>query len=252
MATLSNRAVRTAAGAIAAGAFLGIFSLTSANAAPVSVSFETELLQKASSNIPATQLLPVDLEGSGVSFSGYVARLNGGNSPTGFTNSGFSVLFAGADGTITRVQNGQNTFRFVYSQDSLVSPDTSFFQKNLLSTFDSFYLNGTCAVCGIDAQITSQASAALGTFTGPNAAAPVSGSYTIDSALIPFSYGTTGFTGTLQYSAFNSFVSGSTVTDSSASFTLTAVPGPLPVAGVAFAFGWSRKLRRRIAASRTI
>jgi hypothetical protein len=34
-------------------------------------------------------------------------------------------------------------------------------------------------------------------------------------------------------------------------FVSTPVPGPLPLVGVAAAFGWSRTLRRRISASGT-
>ncbi len=255
MATLTKRAAAAAISSVAAGAAV-LISGGSAQASPVTVTFNTvNPLQKASNNLPADQRLPVDLQSISQSFASYVARLNSTNSPTGFTNTGFSGLFAGADGTIVRTANGQNTLRFLYSQTSIDLSNPVSFTKTLSSTFDSFYLGGTCAVCGPLNVIAGQTTSATGQYAGSNSANPTDGNYSIISAMIPITYGASGFTGTLQYLVTNNFMSeGQTLipTDSVGNFTLTAVPGPLPVVGAAVAFGWSRKLRRRIAENRSV
>jgi hypothetical protein len=256
MATLTKRAAAAAISSVAAGAAVLLAGGSAQAAGPVTVTFNTvDPLQKASNNLPADQRLPVDLQSISQGFANYVARLNSSNSPTGFTNTGFSGLFAGADGTIVRTANGQNTLRFLYSQTSLTSSNPVGFTKTLSSTFDSFYLGGTCAVCGPLNVISGQTTSATGQYAGSNSANPTDGNYSIFSAMIPITYGVSGFTGTLQYLVSNNFTSeGQTLipTDSVGQFTLTAVPGPLPVVGAAVAFGWSRKLRRRIAENRSV
>ncbi|MCP9884196.1 hypothetical protein KBY97_03505 [Synechococcus sp. ATX 2A4] len=221
----------------------------------------TTFPEKASSGLPATQDLPIDLDAvSSPAFSGYISRLNPNNLPGGFTNTGFAPMsaFDGATGQIFRQVNGQNTFRFQYSQVGIAENVTPIsFNKTLSSFFDSFYLTGTCTVCGPGALIQSQTTTAFGSATVDSSTSPAEGSYSFSSITIPITYGDTGFIGTLQYTGINSFETVDNESEQSViapisatgTFTLTAepIPAPLPLAGAALAFGWSRKLRRRIA-----
>jgi hypothetical protein len=77
----------------------------------------------------------------------------------------------------------------------------------------------------------------------------------LTSGLYNIIFGASGITGTLQYTAFTNVTSNPFAQQSGGTIVInvndpnpptTAVPGPLPVLGAGAAFGYSRRLRRRI------
>lgn len=174
-----------------------------------------------------------------------------------FLSAAGTGLFAGVTGTqrVGAVTPPPNAFRVDYSStvgDIKQGGIPQNFLRDLNSTVTPFFLTGSCAVCGASniISITSLASsgAVSGGFNGlTTGGVPTQGNYTLfTNSPISFTFAGAGLTGTLSYQAITTFnPTGST---SDGSFTIT-VPGPSPLIGAAFAFGWSRKLRKRIKTS---
>lgn len=167
-------------------------------------------------------------------------------------------FFAGATG-IQRVGAPEaNSFRVDYdslASDVLPGATQNNFTRNLNSRITSFFLTGTCQVCGLSNAIstfntTAASGLVRGGFNGTTLAGiPNSGNYNLlTNTPISVTFGASGITGFLEYQAGTNFGFGNP--NSTGSITFSAVPGPLPLAGAALAFGWSRKLRSRIKASK--
>jgi hypothetical protein len=139
--------------------------------------------------------------------------------------------------------------------------------NNLTLNFGSFYLNGSCSFCGSSNVVNAISS----TFTGqakyidesPNSTNgnSIPGNQNqLTSGIYNILFGASGITGTLQYTAFTNVTTNPFSQQSGGTIVLnvnaddpnpptTAVPGPLPILGAGAAFGYSRRLRRRILSS---
>jgi hypothetical protein len=167
----------------------------------------------------------------------------------GISSAPGTGLFNGVTG-INRVDTNANVFLVDYNDPSQGSGIANSFTRDLNATVSPFFLTGTCFVCGMSNIISVSSLASgdvLGTFAGLSSGGiPTSGLYSIfTNNPIAFTFLGAGIAGTLSYEAMSSFT-GSSTTGTSGSFTITAVPGPVPIAGAALAFSWSRKLRKRI------
>jgi hypothetical protein len=213
---------------------------------------------------PPSQQFPVDME----TFSGSVPTtptaafpLDGSYNATRYQNLG--------NGAVTDTLAGFNPFgsgvitwdstllsagvaRVNYSSPAPANVgDADTFSRPLNTQFLSFYLvstvPGDCFVCGpSNAVATVLTTAADNRVRGGFTGTLNGGSYAIiDNAPINIVYGDSGIAGTLQFSGLSSFANNVNIANTGR-IVLTAVPGPLPLAGAVFAFGWSKKLRRRI------
>lgn len=169
-----------------------------------------------------------------------------------------SNIFLGATG-IQRVGAPEaNSFRVDYdslASDVIPGGNVNNFTRNLNTRITSFFLTGTCSVCGIANAIstfttTASSGAVKGGFNGTTLLGrPNTGNYSLfTNGPVSVTFGASGITGTLSYQAATNFGFGNP--NSTGNITFTAVPGPLPLAGAALAFGWSRKLRNRIKVSK--
>jgi hypothetical protein len=134
--------------------------------------------------------------------------------------------------------------------------------NNLSLTFGSFYLNGSCSFCGssnfVSVISSTQTGQAKYINESPDSTAgnSIPGNQNkLTSGLYNIIFGASGITGTLQYTAFTNVTSNPFAQQSGGTIIInvndpnpptTAVPGPLPVLGAGAAFGYSRRLRRRI------
>jgi hypothetical protein len=136
--------------------------------------------------------------------------------------------------------------------------------NNLTLNFGPFYLDGTCNFCGssntvnlINSTLTGTAKY-IGESPTSTAGNSISGNQnTLTSGIYDIVFGTSGIPGTLQYTAFTNVTTNPFEQKSGGSIIInvndpnpptTAVPGTLPVLGAGAAFGYSRRLRRRILA----
>jgi hypothetical protein len=136
--------------------------------------------------------------------------------------------------------------------------------NNLNLTFNRFYLTGSCSFCGpsnavsqISASLTGQAKY-INESPDSTPGNSISGNQnTLKSSIYNIIFGASGITGTLQYTAYTNVTSNPLSQQSGGTIIInaddpnpptTAVPGPLPVLGAGAAFGYSRRLRRRILA----
>ena len=134
--------------------------------------------------------------------------------------------------------------------------------NNLSLTFGSFYLNGSCSFCGSSNFVSVISSTPTGQAKYINESPDSTAGNSIPgnqnkltSGLYNIMFGASGITGTLQYTAFTNVTSNPFAQQSGGTIVInvndpnpptTAVPGPLPVLGAGAAFGYSRRLRRRI------
>ena len=132
--------------------------------------------------------------------------------------------------------------------------------------FGSFYLDGTCDFCGSAnaVSITSASSTGLATYLGEAPGGSSGNQNKLTSSLYNIVFGASGKTGTLQYEAYSDITNGipgtNRIESSGGKIFITlkdpippssAVPAPLSVLGAGAAFGFSRRLRRRIQSSAT-
>lgn len=217
------------------------------------ITFNPTTVTRPTVNPNPAQGLPVDMETSTTAIpASFSVRFE-----NVFLSAAGTGLFAGVTGTqrVGTITPPPNAFRVDYSSsvgDIKQGAIPQNFIRDLNSTVTPFFLTGTCAVCGASniISITSLASsgAVSGGFNGLSTGGiPTQGNYTLfTNSPISFTFAGAGLTGTLSYEAITSFVGAENT--SNGSFTIT-VPGPSPLIGAAFAFGWSRKLRNRIKAS---
>jgi hypothetical protein len=154
-------------------------------------------------------------------------------------------------------------YNFSDATSSTPNPTTYNWTDNLNLSFGSFYLDGSCSFCGSGNAVSLIGSTAPGTSNGSAKYVNEYNSTTegnqnsITSKIYNIVFGASNKTGTLQYTAFTNVISnplqqfnGGTITITT-NDPITTVPGPLPVLGVGAAFGFSRRLRRRIIAGAT-
>jgi len=155
---------------------------------------------------------------------------------------------------------GEQRFDYYFPNASSTNsgpPQVNNWIGNLDLSFGSFYLNGTCAFCGSSNAVSVINATLTGTakYTGESPASTAGNQNKLTSGVYNILFGASGITGTLEYTAFtdvtlNPFTqdSGGTIIINAKdpNFPTTAVPGPLPVLGAGAAFGYSRRLRRRI------
>ena len=133
-------------------------------------------------------------------------------------------------------------------------------------SFGEFLVLGNCSICGTlgvggqvtGGQVISVASTQIGdvTITGGN---PGQGLRLFaSSGPSPIAYGDTGVTGTVIFDSTFTISNNSNPSFQVANVNFQVfdnppgtVPGPVPLLGAAAAFGYSRKLRRRVAEART-
>lgn len=159
--------------------------------------------------------------------------------------------------------------RFDYYFDPATSSSTSGgtsgsatvhnWNNNLDLDFGSFFLTGGCSFCGSTNAVTLINSTNTGTakFIGESPTSTAGNSVLgnqneITSSIYNIAFGASGITGTLQYTAFTNVISNPLSQSSGGTITIqvndpaSPVPGPLPILGAGAAFGFSRRLRRRI------
>ena len=138
-------------------------------------------------------------------------------------------------------------------------PQVNDWINNLTLSFGSFYLGttGSCSFCGPLNPVSVINSALTGTakYIGESPTSTSGNQNTLTSGIYNIVFGTSGIPGTLQYTAFTNVTTNPFEQKSGGSIIInvndpnpptTAVPGPLPVLGAGAAFGYSRRLRRRI------
>jgi hypothetical protein len=171
--------------------------------------------------------------------------------------------------SITPVPAGQQ--RFDYNFPNATSSSTGGtsgsatvhdWTNNLNLTFNRFYLTGPCSYCGLSNAVSQISRSLTGEARYINESPTSSpgnlipgNQNTLKSSIYDIIFGASGITGTLQYTAFTNVTSNPFAQQSGGTIILnvndpnpptTAVPGPLPVLGAGAAFGYSRRLRRRI------
>lgn len=135
--------------------------------------------------------------------------------------------------------------------------------NNLDLDFGSFYLDGSCGFCGMANAVSIVSKTDTGTAQfideSPDSTSGNSilgNQNQLSSSIYDIVFGSSGQTGTLQYTAFTNVTSnplrqynGGTITIvTNANPPTSPVPGPLPLLGAGAAYGYSRRLRSRILA----
>ena len=131
-------------------------------------------------------------------------------------------------------------------------PPQQLWNNNFTLDFGSFYLDGSCDFCGAANAVTL--TSVTGTGTGQYIGADPNGNSgnqnNLTSDIYNITFGSSGYTGTLQFTAATDVTFGSPdVQVSRGTITLNIfapAPAPLPLLGAGAAFGMSRQLRRRI------
>jgi hypothetical protein len=157
---------------------------------------------------------------------------------------------------------GEQRFDYSFPNASLINPgppQVNDWTNNLTLNFGSFYLDGSCTFCGSTNAVSLISSTLTGTakYIGESPTSTSGNQNKLTSGIYNILFGASGITGTLQYTAFTDVTTTPSMQNSGGTITInadvpnpptTAVPGPLPVLGAGAAFGYSRRLRRRILA----
>jgi len=140
-------------------------------------------------------------------------------------------------------------------------PQNNIWDNNSNLSFGSFYLDGTCDFCGLAnaVSVTSASSTGQASYLGEAPDKSAGNQNKLTSSLYNIVFGASGKTATLQYEAYTNITNrdpgGSRIESSGGKIVITfedpipptsAVPAPLSVLGAGAAFGFSRRLRRRI------
>ena len=155
---------------------------------------------------------------------------------------------------------GEQRFDYNFPNATLTNPgppQVNNWNNSLDLSFGSFYLDGSCSFCGPLNTVSVTNSPPKGTamYTGESPNSTPGNQNMLTSSIYNILFGASGITGTLQYTAYTNVTENPRVQQSGGTITLdvkdpnpptTAVPGPLPVLGAGAAFGYSRRLRRRI------
>ncbi len=172
-----------------------------------------------------------------------------------------SQLGPGSTGPLV---SGEQRFDYGYGPATTIDPgppQNNLWDNNSTLSFGSFYLDGSCLFCGPTnaVSVLSSSSSGQAEFIGeaPNGSAGNQNKLT--SNLYDIVFGASGKTGTLEYKAFTDITNrnsmGSRVESSGGQIFInfedpnpptSAVPAPLSILGAGAAFGFSRRLRRRI------
>lgn len=175
----------------------------------------------------------------------------GGRSQTVTNDEDFN-LFTGVDytqATLTTGNGGNNTLRVNYWDwpGSSVTTDGTNFTRPLQLGLTRFALGGTCALCGPNKPIFDvEPIYATGTWVGDGGYNEGTGVYSIKSNATRVKIGKVA-NGFITFDGSVSIANG-IVTDTTGTVTLIiTVPAPLPILGGGIAFGWSRRIRRRVA-----
>lgn len=174
----------------------------------------------------------------------------GGRNQTVINDANYN-LFTGVDyttNTLTTSNGGNNTLRVNYWDfpDTSVTTDGTNFVRPLQLGLTRFALGGTCAVCGPKNPIYDiEPIYATGTWVGDGGYNEGTGVYSIKSKPTAAKIGNRD--ATIIFDGAVSIANG-IVTDTTGTVTLIlTVPAPLPILGGGIAFGWSRRMRRRVA-----
>jgi len=160
-------------------------------------------------------------------------------------------LLTGVDyttNTLTTANGGNDTLRVNYWDfpGSTVTTDGTNFTRPLQLGLTRFALGGTCAICGSENPIYDiEPIYATGRWVGDGSYSQGTGVYSIQSKPTAVNIGTK-YKGFIIFDGSVSIANG-IVTDTAGTVTLIlTVPAPLPILGGGIAFGWSRRLRRRV------
>lgn len=162
-------------------------------------------------------------------------------------------IFTGVDFTTTTpapTSNGGNgTLRVNYWDwpGSTVTTDGTNFIRPLQLGVTRFALGGTCSICGSENPVVDVAPIyATGRWVGDGDYNTGTGTYSITSEQAPITIGRNA-RGVILFNGEVTIANG-IVTATSGTVTIRlSVPAPLPILGGGIAFGWSRRMRRRLA-----
>jgi hypothetical protein len=159
---------------------------------------------------------------------------------------------------------GEQRFDYTFPTATSINsgpPQVNKWINNLTLAFGSFYLGttGSCSFCGELNPVAVILSNDKGEaeYIGQSPTSTFGNQNTLTSGIHNIIFGASGITGTLQYTAFTDVTANPFEQKSGGEIIInvndpnpptTAVPGPLPVLGAGAAFGYSRRLRRRILA----
>lgn len=256
------KTMRQSISKLIAGAGLTALALGSAQAAgATTITYSTAKATFVSNNpLSNTRPLQMSASGSGISTArNFIYQdLVGDYAPAGDWEP-ISQLGPGSTGPLS---TGEQRFDYSYGPATSINagpPQDNKWNNNLNLSFGSFYLNGTCDFCGsanavslINASPTGQAE-----FLGIATDGTPGNQNTLTSSLYNIVFGASGKTGTLKYEAYTNIINGEpgSVQRSETSGgriiinvfdAPTSVPAPLPIFGAGAAFGYTRRLRRRI------
>ena len=162
-------------------------------------------------------------------------------------------FFTGVDfttNTLFSPNGGNDTLRVNYWDfpGTSVTTDGTNFTRPLQLGLRQFALNGTCSICGSDKPVIELTPIyATGRWVGDGNYNEGTGTYSITSRQAPIRIGRRAG-GVILFDGSVSIVNGIvTATTGTVTIRLT-VPSPLPILGGGIAFGWSRRMRRRLAA----
>jgi hypothetical protein len=162
---------------------------------------------------------------------------------------------------------GEQRFDYTFPNATSINsgpPQVNKWINNLTLAFGSFYLGttGSCDFCGELNTVAVILSNDKGEaeFIGQSPTSTPGNQNKLTSGIYNIMFGASGITGTLQYTAFTNVTADPSadppfLQNSGGQIIINvndpnpptnAVPGPLPVLGAGAAFGYSRRLRRRI------
>jgi hypothetical protein len=186
----------------------------------------------------------------------------GGNALTAFSRN---FIYTGLNSTALGgnwVPLGQSTttsgeqrfdYKFGAATGAIAGPPAQqLWNNNFTLDFGSFYLDGSCDFCGAAnaVTLTSVSGTGMGQYIGQDPNGNPGNQNNLTSDIYNITFGSSGYTGTLQFTAATDVTFGSPdVQLSRGTITLNIfapAPAPLPLFGAGAAFGMSRQLRRRI------
>jgi hypothetical protein len=165
----------------------------------------------------------------------------------------FDITFDPGGSNFVSVSNGPvGNFPNGVGQIAPVNPHTTSFLQTTLGTVSGLnvittYKNTTPLVWNwLNGTTIGVSPGALFTVTKAPSSVEVSIDIPIPDALIINNTGLVGVSGTAGFTANSGITSASYSGNAEFTKPTTSVPGPLPIFGAAVAFGYSRKLRKRI------
>jgi hypothetical protein len=187
--------------------------------------------------------------------NGTVQNLSPGNGQNQGANGGEFTFGDGLFGMLP-VNRVGDFFLGIFGLNFVSTPSLTYDKQENTTTYNlnSFYFTGSCSICG-----SSNAFPVVTTTLGNTLAGPPpennKGQLIVSAGPAPIDFGN-GHSGVISFGAGAVIANNQDpqfrfgdvsfqVLDSNAK-----VPGPLPLLGAAAAFGFSRKLRRRVAAAR--